>query len=301
MTAPEHLALITHRPDGVAVGFQEVDATRPQLSVLDAGPVRGDGIFETFSLSHGRPQALERHLDRFVRSARALDLPEPTLAVWRDAIFTVAAHFQGVEEAWLKTALTRGAEAGPSASGSAPEGTAPTGWVYATESPDFTAARTVGVRVVVLDRGLPSDVAASSPWLLAGAKTLSYAVNRAAQREAVRRGADDVVFVSSDGLLLEGPTSTLIVRQGDRLVTPPPTLGILAGTTQADIFDAAHLWGLATVIEPLRASDLAGTDAAWLVSSVRHAAPIRAVDGSPLTVDDALTERMNTFLRNRRA
>lgn len=301
MSAPQHLAVITHRPDGTATGFTEVDASRPHLSVLDAGPVRGDGIFETFSLANGRPQSLELHLARFAASARALDLPEPTLAVWRDAIFAVASHFADVDEAWLKIVLTRGVEAGPAATGSAPEGTAPTGWVYATLSPDFTAARTEGVRVAVLDRGVRSDVAASSPWLLAGAKTLSYAVNRAAQREAVRRGADDVVFVSSDGLLLEGPTSTLVIRQDNRLITPPASLGILAGTTQADLFEAAPLWGLATAIEPLRASDLVAADAAWLVSSVRHAAPIRAVDGSPLTVDHALTERMNSFLRGRRA
>lgn len=301
MPAPEHLALITHRPDGVAVGFHEADASRPQISVLDAGPVRGDGIFETFSLANGRPQALERHLARFVASAAALDLPEPTVAVWRDAIFTIAAHFADVDEAWLKIAMTRGVEEGPSATGSAPEGTPPTGWVYATMSPDFAAVRSTGVRVVLLDRGLPSDVAATSPWLLAGAKTLSYAVNRAANREAARRGADDVVFVSSDGFLLEGPTSNLVVKKGARLLTPPPSFGILAGTTQADLFDAAPLWGLTAAIEALRASDLTSADAAWLVSSVRHAAPIRAVDGAPLPVDAALTERMNAFLRERRA
>jgi 4-amino-4-deoxychorismate lyase len=301
MTAPQHLALITHRPDGTAIGFVEADASRAQLSVLDAAPVRGDGIFETFSVASGRPQSLDAHLDRFATSARALDLPEPTRAVWRDAIFTLSAHVADIEEAWLKIVLTRGVEAGPAATGNAPEGTPPTGWVYATAAPDFTAARTEGVRVAVLDRGLRSDVAQTSPWLLAGAKTLSYAVNRAAQREAVRRGADDVVFVSSDGVLLEGPTSTLVIRQGSRLVTPPASLGILAGTTQADLFDAAAGWGLDTATAPLRASDLAAADAAWLVSSVRHAAPIREVDGAPLAVDAELSHKMNDYLRARRA
>ena len=49
--------------------------------------------------------------------------------------------------------------------------------------------------------------------------------------------ADDVVFVSSDGYLLEGPTSTLILRRGNRIRTPRTDQGILAGTTQADLFD----------------------------------------------------------------
>src|SRR5690625_7099343 len=73
------------------------------------------------------------------------------------------------------------------------------------------------MKVVTLDRGLASTVVDTSPWLLPGAKTLSYAVNMAATREAVRRGAEDVLFVSTDGYALEGPTSTLLVRHGDVL------------------------------------------------------------------------------------
>ena len=49
------------------------------------------------------------------------------------------------------------------------------------------------------------------PWLLAGAKTLSYAVNMAALRHAERHGAGDVIFVSSDGYVLEGPRSTVVI------------------------------------------------------------------------------------------
>src|SRR5690606_30109253 len=93
-------------------------------------------------------------------------------------------------------------------------GDAPSGWAFGAPSPDFSAARTAGIRIVLLDRGYRHDIAQTSPWLLAGAKTLSYAVNRAAFREAARRGADDSLFVSSDGYLLEGPVSTLIIRRG---------------------------------------------------------------------------------------
>lgn len=304
MTVPQHLLLVVAAPVGasshpleadlVEAHLVEADAGHPQLSVLDVAATRGDGIFETLSIGAGHPQALQAHLDRFARSARMLDLPAPDLDLWRHAVLTLAQRLADHDEAWVKIVLSRGIEM----QGLAGQ-TLPTGWAYGTVAPDFSRERTEGVDVVLLDRGLRSDVSSTSPWLLAGAKTLSYAVNRAAVREAQRRGADDVVFVSSDGLLLEGPTSSLVARRGDELATPPDALGILPGTTQVDLFAAADRWGLRTAVTPLTPDDLRAADAAWLVSSVRHAAPVRSVDGAALAVDSALTAAMNGFLRAR--
>lgn len=291
MTEPQHLLLVVGASAAAESRLIDADAQHPQLSVLDVAATRGDGIFETLSIGRGHPQALDAHLERFARSARMLDLSAPELAVWRDAVLTIAQRLADHDEAWLKIVLTRGIEGQP----------LPTGWAYGTVSPDFRRERTEGISVVLLDRGLRSDVSATSPWLLAGAKTLSYAVNRAAVREAQRRGSDDVIFVSSDGLLLEGPTSTLVVRRGDELSTPPDSYGILPGTTQIDLFAAADQWGLRTAVGPLTADDLHSADAAWLVSSVRHAAPVRSVDGRSLTIDSELSAAMNGFLRARRS
>lgn len=150
--------------------------------------------------------------------------------------------------------------------------------------------------MVTLDRGYPHDIAARAPWLLAGAKTLSYAVNKAALREAARRGADDVLFVSSDGYLLEGPTSTLLLRIGNRVLTPATAQGVLPGTTQGSLFDFFADQGLVTAQALLRPADLARADGAWLASSVRLLAPIRAVDGEQQIVDNDLTRSANDFL-----
>ena len=301
MSAPQHLLLVGGAgfagsassagfAGGATAALIEADVGHPQLSVLDVAATRGDGIFETLSIGRGYPQAFEAHLDRFARSARMLDLPAPNLALWRDAVLTLARRLADHDEAWVKIVLTRGVEGQPQ----------PTGWAYGTVSPDLRRERTEGIDVVLLDRGLRSDVSATSPWLLAGAKTLSYAVNRAAVREAQRRGADDVVFVSSDGLLLEGPTSTLVVRRGNELATPPDAFGILPGTTQVDLFAAASQWGLRTAVLPLNPDDLASADAVWLVSSVRHAAPVRSIDGVARPIAAKLTAAMTGFLCTRR-
>ena len=46
-------------------------------------------------------------------------------------------------------------------------------------------------------------------------------------------------------------------------------------------------------------ADLDTADAAWLVSSVRHAAPIRSVDGVERAVDSELTAALNAYLLGR--
>lgn len=289
-TSANHpLLLITHDGSGAATGFVEADAEHPHLNVHDLGVTRGDGIFETYSIGRGHVQALDAHLDRFARSARMLDLPQPDLGVWRDAVLEIGRRLADHEEAWVRTILTRGIEGHDML----------TGWAQGRPAPDYRRERTEGLRVALLDRGLRSDVAQTSPWLLAGAKTLSYAVNRAAVREAQRRGADDVVFVSSDGFLLEGPNSTVVLRRGSTLSTPPVDFGILPGTTQGDLFAAAPEWGHEAVMEPLTPDDLHAAEAAWIVSSVRHVTPIRAVDGVERPIDASLSAAWNGYLHAR--
>jgi 4-amino-4-deoxychorismate lyase len=277
--------------DPQADAFTWAAPLEEHVQVQDLGVIRGDGVFETITVVDGRPQALEAHLARFVRSAAMLDLPEPDLDAWRRAVEAACAELDPVREAAVKTVMTRGVEGSER----------PTGWVYASPSADQTPARTEGIAVVTLDRGYRHDVERTSPWLLQGAKTLSYAVNMAALREATRRGADDALFVSTDGYVLEGTRANLVMAVGGRFVTPRTDIGILAGTTQADVFRFAEQEGIATSYELVTRQDLRAADALWLVSSVRQAAPIRSVDGTPQAMDLDLTERMNDFLLAREA
>jgi 4-amino-4-deoxychorismate lyase len=284
------LALFDFDASGAATGYRLVDPAVPALTVMELAATRGDGVFETVGLHDGHPIKSARHFARFAESVRMLDLPAQNWAIWDAALREVAAALS-VEpgtEGWVKLVLSRGVEGG----------TTPTGWAYATVSASTASARDEGLRVVLLDRGYPSDIAQTAPWLLQGAKTISYAINRAAFREAARRGADDVVFVASDGVLLEGPTSTLVLRSGMTLRTTPTDLGILAGTTQAELFEWAARNGYTTEYARLMPADLHAADAAWMVSSVRLAAPIRAVDGIPKPVDAALTASFTAHLHS---
>lgn len=265
--------------------FTAIDPSAPALTVGELSTQRGDGIFESIGVVDGHPQEVEAHLERLGHSAELCDLPAPHVGQWRQAVAR-AAEACGPGESVIKLILSRGVEHGP----------APTAWVTAATAGDFAAVRRDGVRVVTLDRGYTLDVPARAPWLLLGAKTLSYAVNMAAIREARSRGADDAIFVSSDGFVLEAPTATVILCSAGVFTTPEPAAGILHGTTQLSLFAHLEALGHPTRYARVGIDELRAADAAWLVSSVRLAAPVAAVDGAELAVDADLTASMNAYL-----
>lgn len=251
------------------------DPDVPLLCGDDLAAVRGDGVFETLLVRDGRACLVEAHLQRLTHSAGMLDLPEPDLAAWRAAIATAASHWAAStpDEAALRLVYTRGRESG----------SAPTAYVTVQPLADRVAdARRDGISAVVLDRGLPSAGTDAMPWLLAGAKTLSYAVNMAALRHAARLGADDVVFVSSDGHILEGPRSTVVIASDDCLLTPPPWFPILRGTTQQALFEVARGKGFDCDYRALTLADLFAAQGVWLISAITLGARVHTLDGRRL-------------------
>lgn len=289
MTSPTQLVLVFLDPAHPAGRI--ADASKPQLMATDQGATRGDGVFESMLAVGGEIRKIQAHLDRLQGSARALDLEIPGQDAWRAAAGTAVAAYREQfpaaapedDEVVVKLIASRG-----------PEGSAtPTAWVQASPPPEAgRRQRETGIDVVLLDRGYDSTVAERAPWLLLGAKTLSYAVNMAALRHAHKVGADDVIFTSSDGRVLEGPTSTVLLAHyetsddGDggtrvtrRLITPQLDSGILPGTSQGALFTAAKEAGWELGYGPLEPEDLFAADAVWLISSIRLLAPVNHIDG----------------------
>ncbi len=251
-----------------------IDVDQPLIHADDLGLLRGDGVFETTLVQAGQPRDLGEHLTRLHLSASALQLDLPGPVQWRYGIDALVQLQPAVGEYVLRLVATRGRE------GSA----VPTCFVMAVDlSREVLRERRVGVRVLLLDRGFSGVEVAGLPWLLAGAKSLSYAVNMAARRHAHDHGADDVIFMGSDGRVLEGPTSTVVIARRHTLVTPPDD-GILAGVTVRRLFAAAAAAGWHTEVGPLTPADLDSADGIWLVSGVRLLAPVVAIDGRSRTI-----------------
>jgi 4-amino-4-deoxychorismate lyase len=280
----------------VTIAGEVVPADVPVGHVDDPLFARGDGVFETLLVRDGRACLVGPHVERLARSAATVGLPRPDVAGWRTAIGTAAAAWTGTGDAVCRLVWGRGRDGGP------------VGFVTVSGLPGrVLAARSDGVAAVTLDRGVSvggrgAGGPVTEPWSTAGVKSLSYAANAAALRQAQHLGAGDAVLMSSDGFVLEGPRSNVVIATGDgALATPPATLPILAGTTVAAMFDVARRRGRTCEERPLRVGDLLAADGVWLLSSVTLAARVHTLDGHALppsagafdvaaAVDEAVSE-----------
>jgi 4-amino-4-deoxychorismate lyase len=256
------------------LGVGVVPSDTPVLRADDLGVLRGDGVFETMHVRRGQPWLLGAHLDRMSRSAALLALPLPS----RDELVELArqacAAWPAADEGALRLVCTRGPEGGGPVTAYATLGPVP---------PAAVAARHNGVAVATASLGVPAEVRPDAPWLLGGAKTLSYAVNMASLRWAAEQGVDDVLWVSVDGYALEAPTATLVwLTDGVLCTVPAATTGVLAGTTAAYLLEHAGDLGLRAAQRLVRPEKLRTTDGVWLASSVRGLTEVRSLDGIAL-------------------
>jgi branched-subunit amino acid aminotransferase/4-amino-4-deoxychorismate lyase len=140
-----------------------------------------------------------------------------------------------------------------------------------------------------LERGLhlvSSAVRRDPENPLAALKTTSRADYVYARLEARREGADDALFLTTDGFLSEATSANIfLVRAGEHgpeLATPALECAILPGTTRGWILDWARRVGLVPLEGWLTSRDLAEADEAFLSSSVAGILPVTRFDGRPI-------------------
>jgi branched-subunit amino acid aminotransferase/4-amino-4-deoxychorismate lyase len=246
------------------VGLGRLDPNAPVLHADDQGVLRGRAVFETIRVYGGHPFRLDAHLDRLGISAARIGLP-PVDADGLALAVEEALAAGGEPDAVLRLLWTPGREGEEEPTGLALVSTLPSG---------HEELRARGLRLAVV------------PWapgpLIAGTKSTSYAENIAAQDEAGRRGADDALFVSPGGVVLEGPTSNVWWREERRLLTPSLELPILAGVTRATLVELASDVGYGVEEGSFPLHRLLAADEAFLTSSIREVMPVVAVDDAQI-------------------
>ncbi len=265
-------------PGHVWVDGRLQPAAGPHLSAFDRGFQLGDGVFETLRARGGRPTELAEHTARLRRSADGLgiDLPSDLAARLANAIaeLLAAEDLAGAEgDASIRITVSRGPIAQRGLLPPVPH-VAPTIVVQATPVvPPAADLLARGLHVVA------STVRRDVESPLAGLKTTSRADYVFARLEADRAGADDALFLTTDGYLSEGTSANLFLIRVGELATPSLACAVLAGTTRDWLLRWAATAGLTAHETLLTSRDLLEADEAFLSSSVAGILPITRFDG----------------------
>jgi len=238
------------------------------VSTHDRGVTLADGVFETMHVRRGTPFRLDRHLTRLRRGLVALEIPgPPALDDWvRQALSGESSESVSEGDASLRVTVTRGV--GPSGVG-VPADVHPTVIVTLSAMPVFASS--------TYDKGLTVHVASgcrNERSMTAGLKTLAYTDAVAGLLEARRAGADEALFLDTEGHCSEASASNLFVWTGSLLLTPPISCGVLPGVTREAVLELAKVQGLDTVDRAFGLEELRAGAEAFLTSSLRGLAPI---------------------------
>jgi branched-chain amino acid aminotransferase len=256
----------------VWVNGERMASDAMHLSALDRGFTLADGIFETMLIRRGVIFRLERHLQRLRDGARVLRIGLPyTIESELEEAARTAAGASGKEAAAVRLTVSRG----PGAHGLAPRDVA-TGVVVITADalPAFPAA--------LYEHGLTALTASArrdERALTSGVKTLAYTEAIASLGRARDEGADEVIFLDTEGHVSEASASNIFIVSGAALVTPPLSCGVLPGITREAMIELAATIGVQVMERPVSPSELSGADEAFLTSSLRGIAPLVRVDG----------------------
>ncbi|HVG54285.1 MAG TPA: aminotransferase class IV [Vicinamibacterales bacterium] len=241
------------------------------VSARDRGFTLADGVFETMKARNGKVFRLDRHLARLEASLRTLSIPVPSeLRDWVHAALN-AAH---LAETSVRLTVTRGVSAGGVV---AAADVVPTVVVTIAPPPVFGTA--------IYDAGLTACVASGRRnefSMTAGLKTLAYTDSVAAMIEAMKAGADEVLFLDTAGHCSEASASNLFALINGRLTTPPTSCAALPGITRAAVIELAGDLGVAVDERPFDLRELLTSTEAFLTSSLRGIAPLVSVEGQTL-------------------
>jgi branched-chain amino acid aminotransferase group I len=285
---PRNASILVH------VGGRLVPRAEAKVSVFDASVQGGDAVWEGLRAWNGRVFQLEEHVERLLRSARALAFEgaPPAHDVKQAVLETFAAN--GMRDgAHARVTLTRGEK---QTSGMNPRFNASGTCLIVLAEWKALVRPEIGVVLVT------SSVRRNPPMCLDSRIHHANLLNNIlAKIEANKAQADDALMLDVEGFVAETNAANVFLVRGGAVVTPVAD-HCLPGLTRALVIELCAASGIPCTERRVSRSEFHTADEMFTTGTLGALTPVRELDGRAISPRAGpVTQRLSKLYAERAA
>jgi branched-subunit amino acid aminotransferase/4-amino-4-deoxychorismate lyase len=232
---------------------------------------RGDGIFEAIAIHNGYLFAIDKHMERFAKSAEKMFFDDIDFTKIKEDLISIASKF---DNGYMRVIIGRGTDKDKSDV-----------YIFYQDLINFPESFSLQSQKAHWQSG--GDFSLDEVENI-GSKTISYAMNINQTRLAQKSGYTDSLLLNKDGIVLEGPTFCVSWIIDNKIYVPSLDLGILDSITRRTLIDIAKEAGLDLKIENIHINDIYNVDTVFALSTAKHGIFVSQIDDQTYTEDSLL-------------
>ena len=232
---------------------------------------RGDGIFEAIAIHNGYLFAIDKHMERFAKSAEKMFFDDIDFTKIKEDLISIASKF---DNGYMRVIIGRGTDKDKSDV-----------YIFYQDLINFPESFSLQSQKAHWQSG--GDFSLDEVENI-GSKTISYAMNINQTRLAQKSGYTDSLLLNKDGIVLEGPTFCVSWIIDNKIYVPSLDLGILDSITRRTLIDIAKEAGLDLKIENIHVNDIYNVDTVFALSTAKHGIFVSQIDDKAYTEDPLL-------------
>ena len=239
---------------------------------------RGDGIFEAIAIHNGYLFAIDKHMERFAKSAEKMFFDDIDFTKIKEDLISIASKF---DNGYMRVIIGRGTDKDKSDV-----------YIFYQDLINFPESFSLQSQKAHWQSG--GDFSLDEVENI-GSKTISYAMNINQTRLAQKSGYTDSLLLNKDGIVLEGPTFCVSWIIDNKIYVPSLDLGILDSITRRTLIDIAKEAGLDLKIENIHINDIYNVDTVFALSTAKHGIFVSQIDDQTYTEDPLLETIRQSF------
>ena len=253
------------------INGKEVKKEEFNIPVENLAIWRGDGIFEAIAIHNGYLFAIDKHMERFAKSAEKMFFDDIDFTKIKEDLISIASKF---DNGYMRVIIGRGTDKDKSDV-----------YIFYQDLINFPESFSLQSQKAHWQSG--GDFSLDEVENI-GSKTISYAMNINQTRLAQKSGYTDSLLLNKDGIVLEGPTFCVSWITDNKIYVPSLDLGILDSITRRTLIDIAKEAGLDLKIENIHINDIYNVDTVFALSTAKHGIFVSQIDDQTYTEDPLL-------------